>query len=80
MNIELARGFFLWCSVINYALLIIWAVPFTLWRDRLYGLWGRWFRVSSEQFDVLNICGITIYKIGVLLFNLVPCVALYLVR
>jgi hypothetical protein len=79
VNIETARGFFLWCSVINYALLIIWAVPFMIWRDRFYRLWGRWFRLSTEQFDVLNICGITIYKIGVILFNLVPCIALYLV-
>ncbi len=50
------------------------------WRDGLHRLWGRWFRLSTEQFDIINIGGITIYKIGILLFNIVPCIALYLVR
>jgi hypothetical protein len=35
MNIETARSFFLWCSVINYALLGIWAVIATFGRDRI---------------------------------------------
>jgi len=80
MSMEIARGFFLWCSVINYVILLIWALPFMFWRDGLYRLWCRFFRVSAEQFDMLNLGGISIYKIGVLLFNIVPCVALYLVR
>jgi hypothetical protein len=28
MNIEMARSFFLWCTVINYGLLIFWALLF----------------------------------------------------
>jgi hypothetical protein len=80
MSIENARGFFLWCSVINYALLLVWAALATLGRDPLYRLWSRLFRLSPELFDALNIGGITLYKMGVLLFNIVPCIALYLVR
>lgn len=80
MSIETARGFFLWCSVINYVILLLWALPFMFWREGLYRLWCRFFRVSPEQFDMLNLGGISIYKIGVILFNVVPCVSLYLVR
>jgi len=80
MSIEIARGFFFWCSVINYAVLLLWSLPVMFWRDGLHRLWGRWFRLSTEQFDVINIGGITIYKIGILLFNIVPFIALYLVR
>jgi len=80
MSIETARGFFLWCSVINYGVLLLWALFAMFWRDGLHDLWGRWFRLSREQFDMLNIGGITVYKIGIILFNLVPCIALYLVR
>ena len=29
---------------------------------------------------MLNLAGITLYKAGVLLFNIVPCISLYLVR
>jgi hypothetical protein len=49
-------------------------------RDGLYRLWCKFFRVSPEQFDMLNLGGISIYKIGVILFNIVPCVSLYLVK
>jgi hypothetical protein len=80
MNVESAGSFFLWCSVINYAILLLWVLLVIFWRDGLYRLWGGWFRLSPEQFDMVNIGGITIYKIGVIMLNLVPCIALYLVR
>lgn len=80
MSIETARGFFLWCSLINYGILLLWALPVMFWRDGLYRLWGRWFRLSYEQFDAINMGGITLYKIGIILFNIVPCIALYLVK
>ncbi len=79
MTLEIARSFFLWCSIINYILLLIWALPVMFWRDGVYRLWGRWFRLSLDQFDMINIGGITLYKMGVILFNVVPCIALYLV-
>jgi hypothetical protein len=80
MGIETMRSFFLWCSVINYAVLVVWAVLVMLWRDGFYSLWGRWLRLSPQQFDTLNLGGMTVYKVGILLFNIVPCVALHLVR
>lgn len=79
MTIEIARGFFFWCSIINYALLLVWALPFVFWREGLYRWWCRWFRISPELFDTMNIAGISLYKIGIFLFNIVPCIALYLV-
>jgi hypothetical protein len=33
-----------------------------------------------EQFDALNLGGMALYKIGIVLFNIVPCIVLYLVR
>jgi hypothetical protein len=80
MSIEIARSFFLWCSVINIAILLVWAALATLGRDGLYRLCSRLFRISPEQLDMLNLAGITLYKSGVLLFNIVPCISLYLVR
>jgi hypothetical protein len=79
MNIELARSFFLWCTVINYGVLLLWGLLFMFAHDPLLRLWGKWVRVSVEQFDILNIAGITLYKIGVFLLNLVPWIALYLI-
>ncbi len=70
----------MWCSIINYVLLLIWALPVMYWRDGVYRLWGRWFQLSLEQLDVINVGGITLYKMGVILFNVVPCIALYIVK
>ena len=40
---------------------------------------GKWARMSSDQFDQFNLAGITIYKLGIFLFNLVPCIALHII-
>jgi hypothetical protein len=80
VSIETARSFFLWCSIINYALLCVWALLATLGRGWLHGLVGRVFPVSREQFDLLNYAGITLYKMGTLLFSIVPLISLYIVR
>jgi hypothetical protein len=77
MNLEMARSFLLWCTVINYAVLLIWFLLYVLPHKWLYRLLGRWFRLTEEQFDLLNFAGIVVYKLGIILFNLVPLVALY---
>jgi hypothetical protein len=40
---------------------------------------GRWFHLSVEQIDALHYTGMALYKIGILLFNLVPYIALRIV-
>ena len=79
MSIELTRSFLLWCTVINYGILLLWFLVFTLAHDRMRRFHGRWFRLSDEQFDSLHYLGMSIYKIGILLFNLVPFVVLWIV-
>ena len=79
MTIETARDILLWCIVINYAVLLVWFLFFSLAHNSIYRLHGRWFRLSTEQFDSIHYAGMAIYKIGILLFNLVPYVALLIV-
>jgi Family of unknown function (DUF6868) len=78
MTLEMARSFFLWCTVINYGLLIVWALLFIFAHDWWFRR-GKWIRLSIEQFDLLNVAGITLYKMGIFLFNLVPCIVLYII-
>lgn len=44
----------------------------------MYGLHLRWFKISREAFDARNWAGIAVYKLGIILLNPVPLVALYL--
>ncbi len=74
MSLVLARSFLLWCTVINYGVLIVWFLLFTCAHDWLQRLHGRWFHLSPEHFDAAHYLIIAIYKIGIVLFNLVPFV------
>ena len=80
MNIEVVRKMFLWCAVINYVILLVWFLVFTVAHDWIYLLHGRWFRVSIEQFDMLHYAGMAIYKLGIILLNVVPYIALHFAR
>jgi hypothetical protein len=69
----------LWCVVLNYAVLIIWFGVFVFAHDWMYRLHTRWFKLSVETFNAMHYAGLSVYKIGILLLNVVPLVALYLV-
>lgn len=49
MNVETAKSFFLWCTIINYTILLIWFLVFASVHDGHYRLTSRFFRVSVEQ-------------------------------
>jgi hypothetical protein len=72
------KGILLWCVGINYAVLLVWFGVFVYTHDWMYRLHTRWFKLSVETFDALHYAGLSIYKIGVILLNLVPLVAFYL--
>ncbi|MHC4686767.1 MAG: DUF6868 family protein, partial [Planctomycetota bacterium] len=51
MTVEIIRAVLAWCTVINYALLLLWFLVFSLAHDWLYRVHGKWFTVSVENFD-----------------------------
>jgi hypothetical protein len=79
MSLALARDFLLWCAIINYGVLLLWVVVLVLAHDWMRRFHGQLFHVSPEHFDAIHYAGMAIYKIGILLFNLAPYVALRIV-
>jgi Family of unknown function (DUF6868) len=67
----------LWCVGINYAVLIVWFGVFVYCHDWMYRMHTRWFKLPVETFDAIHYAGMSVYKIGVILLNLVPLVAFY---
>lgn len=68
------------CLGINYGILVLCFLAFTLGHDSLYRLHTRWFRISVGQFDAIHYAAMAIfYKVGVILLNLVPYLALRIV-
>ncbi|MGA2081469.1 MAG: DUF6868 family protein [Holophaga sp.] len=79
MTILEIKVFLLWSVGINYGILLLWFGVFFLAHDWLFWLHTRWFRLSAENFDTLNYAGMAVYKIGIMLFNLVPLIALTII-
>ncbi|ASF44910.1 DUF6868 family protein [Methylovulum psychrotolerans] len=65
-------------AVINYSVLMVWFFCFKCAHAWLYRLHGRWFQLSVGQFDAVHYAGMALYKIGVLLLNITPYLALLL--
>jgi hypothetical protein len=76
MSIAVVRNTLLWCTIMNYVLLVAWFLMYVFPHEWLYRIWRKWFRLSTEQFDALNFAGMSVYKMGIVLFNLVPYLAL----
>jgi hypothetical protein len=79
MSIDLLRNALLWCAVINYGVLLVWFFFFIFAHDWMYRFHGRWFRLSVEQFDTVHYTGMALFKLGIILINLVPFIALCIV-
>ena len=79
MTVEIIRNALGWCALINYGILLLWFLFFVLARGWMYRLHGTWFELPRERFDGLHYAGMTMYKIGIILFNLVPYLALRIV-
>ena len=70
------RDLLIWSLVFNYAILLVWFTALTVAHDWVYRLHTRWFALSRESFDAIHYSGMAAYKIGILLLNLGPLVAI----
>ena len=78
MNIKQMRGVLLWSTIINFGLLALWGMAFLFARDWMHWAAG-WSHLSAQQMDVVQVAGMTLYKMGIFLFNLVPYIAMRIV-
>ena len=79
MTLETIRDVLGWCSVINIGLLLWWLLWFMLAHDFMYRFHGKWFKLSVEKFDAINYALMGFFKIGIILFNVVPYLSLRIV-
>ena len=79
MTIEMIRSTLAWCTVINWILLVWWLVFFMMAHDWMYRLHSRWFSLSVDRFDAIHYAGMAFFKLCILVFNLVPYLALRIV-
>jgi hypothetical protein len=64
-------------ALLNYAILVIWFVAFIFAHEWMYHLHTRWFKISVETFDAIHYGAMAVYKVGILLLNLAPMIAIF---
>ena len=79
MDIATIRALFLWCTIINGAMLFVSSMICTFARDWVYAKHSRWHPISRETFNIAIYSFIGLYKIVVIAFNLVPFLALLII-
>jgi hypothetical protein len=79
MNSDNIKEFLLYSLAFNYAILMLWFGVFSLAHDWIYRLHSRWFSFSAETFDALHYACMAVYKIGIIMLNIAPLIALWLV-
>jgi len=79
MDIVTVRAFFMWCTIINGALLALSFLICAYTGDWIHRMHSKWFPIPREAFNVAIYSFIGLFKIFVLVFNLVPYIALVIV-
>ena len=80
MAIESIRAFFMWCTILNLGLLVLSSLMCVCAGDWVYGVHSKLFSISSrEAFNVAIFSFIALYKLLVIVFNLIPYIALSIV-
>ena len=68
------------CLVINVLVILVWFLFFLLAHNFRYRIHSKMFKISIDQFDALHYGLIGGMKILVIVFNLVPYVAIALIK
>ena len=79
MDTQTLTAFFMWCTIINGGLLILWTVLCAFAPDLVYHTQRKWFAIPRETFNVAIYSFLGLFKIVFIVFNVVPYVALLIV-
>ena len=79
MDIESIREFFMWCTILNLALLLFSSLMCMCMKDWAYKIHSKLFCISRETFNVAFYSFLGIYKLLVFVFSVVPYIALSII-
>ena len=79
MTPELIQGVLGWATLINFGILLWWFGFFAFAHDFTSKLPSTWFNIPADRFAAIHYNAMAIFKLGVVLFNLVPYLALRIV-
>ena len=79
MDIQTLTTFFMWCTIINGGIFILWTIFFVFAPDLVYRMQKKLFPIPRETYNVVIYSFLGLFKIVFLVFNVVPYVALLII-
>jgi hypothetical protein len=79
MSLEQWSDVLLWCAAISYLVLLVWFGTWVVARNAIHRLHSRWFHLERTSYDAMTWLLIGVYKLLVLLFFVIPWIALRVV-
>ena len=79
MAMQTLTAFFLWCTLINGGILILWTLFLVFAPDFLYRIQNRWFPIPRQTYDVVIYGFLGLFKLLFLVFSVTPYLALLIV-
>jgi len=79
MDLQTLTSFFMWCTIINTGFLLFLALIYLLVPNLAYSLQSKFIPISRETFDIVFYSFIGFFKVVVLVFFVVPWIALLLI-
>ncbi len=76
MDIPTLTSFFMWCTIINGALLVFGTIMCMLVPDLVYRKHSKFFPIPRETFNVVIYSFLGLFKVFFVVFNVTPYVVL----
>ena len=80
MDIQTLTTFFMWCIILNVALLLLSSLMCICAKDWAYRIHSKWFAISRETFNIAIYSFLGVYKVLIFVFCLIPYLALLIIK
>lgn len=79
MTLLILKQFFMWCSIINFGLLLLSSLIMLLVPDAFFKIHHKWFNIDRQAFNITIYAFLGILKLFFYVFNLIPYIALVII-
>ena len=79
MDILLAKTFFMWCSILGFGLMLFWSTFVFFVPDLVFKLQSYFMTLERKTYDMAMYCFLGGFKLLIIIFFLIPYVALEII-
>jgi len=77
-HLDVIAGILIRCFLGGMVLLMVWFAGYAVAGDWIYQVHSKWFQIPRQSFDAIHYTGMAVTKIAILLFFLIPWIAIKL--